>query len=160
MASKQTYKIRGVRFVQTELNYEEDGKVLDLIRGKLTAFSANQEVLGDLIDRLYQDHVLGKLFQLVLKPYQPTIFHALRNSFFAWKNKIDMTDPIRKMGNSEIARVTRDFFVLNMRWIESFSSLGNGSGLILTASPLTAIPQYLRRLFSTSAAAISNVPKN
>jgi hypothetical protein len=71
------------------------------------------------IDRLLEKKLLPRLVRIVLKPYEPNPWRKLLNRFYAWKNDVrGAEDAIAS--SPEFAGMVRDFFLLNVAWIDWF----------------------------------------
>jgi hypothetical protein len=135
------YWIKRTLWYQAELNYEEDGRAKECLKKLEEAFQDEEKSFGVIIEKIYDSGVVPDLFKVILKPYQPTLLHAMWNAFWSRRYRIDMTQIVKVMKNTEIAVVVSDFFLLNTSWI---GGLGNSSD---KSAGSLKLPRWLRSPF-------------
>jgi len=148
------YFFRGMLWMQSELTYGDDGTVKDLLK-TYSAFIASKPGVPALVDKLYNDAVIPKIFRIVLKPSRVWSFLFRRGKEF------DAETFCIGLKNSEVAKVLADFFTLNKSLISGLiglSSLLDFDGLVKVRAMMQA-PSPLNTLFSAPAKDASTKPK-
>jgi hypothetical protein len=122
-------------FKQEELTYGEDAKVKKCIT-QLAEITSGNISLVDALGKIYDSGVAEELFGVILKLYEPTIFHRAWN--FVWSKYYGIDLNHRESGkkkkpaiailkNSEVMAVLADFFVLNTNWMKGLENLKQAS---------------------------------
>jgi len=154
---KKRYSIKRTRWYQDELTYEEDGQAKECLKKLEEAFQGDEKTFGIIIEKVYDSGVIPDLFKVILKPYQPTILHALCNAFWSRWYHLDRTQIVKVMKNSEIGVVVSDFFLLNTSWMgSSGNSSGESTGSLKLPSSLTSL--FPRMRSSTSSPKETSTP--
>lgn len=118
MASdRKRYKIAGTLWYQKELTYGEDLELRPVLKVVSEKFGSGSATMSELIDLAFEGEVLKQLIHVVLKPYEPTPYHKVRNWLNARARGIDRSEILLVMTNSQVAEVLADFFAVNTRWI-------------------------------------------
>ncbi len=121
----------------SELTFEEDASVRKLLKEKLGALGQmNDPTVGGILDFTFESGVLLELFQIILKPYAPTILHRAWNAACIKLHRIDRNEIIKQMTNSEIARATVDFFHVNAKWMSAYLYFADSSILNMPEIPI------------------------
>ena len=134
------HHIHRTLWVQRVMEYEQFTQLIEILSGKFKLFKADEQTFMEWVDVLVKDGVAPKVVAVILAPYQPTVLHALWNAHWSKKNKIDMTDPIQRMGVEQAAEVLLGFFVLNTQLIRRFLRSPIALALKTEISPMI---QYL-----------------
>jgi hypothetical protein len=129
---KRIYNIHRVRFYQTELNYTEHLQVLTLVKEDFAQLSIKEVTLEQLIDKLFLNGTLERLFKIVVKRYEPNVFVKWWNMFWVKVKKVDVTNPITGMTSTQIAKVLSDFFFFYNNWMSGLSSFNQFLGAVST----------------------------
>lgn len=145
----KTYNIKRTFWVQRELEWGENAAIKPFLQKFEEAFAGDDKRFSMIIERIYNTDIIPGLFKIILKPYQPNILWYAWNEFWARRNKVDRTNIVASMKNSEIAEVMMDFFLCNTKWI---AALGNS----VSVSDMSRTPNLAREIlkplmsFSTS----------
>jgi hypothetical protein len=156
---RKRYKIKHMLFYQESLTYDEFVAARALMRG-MPSISSDKVAFGQWIDRMIEAKVLPNLVSVILKPYEPTILQKLWNRFWAWHaglkrgdlGSIISTDPV-------FAGVARDFFLLNVSWLEMWLETPLGSEFHWQEMTPRQILSSLRSYGTSLLAAASSAPK-
>jgi hypothetical protein len=131
MKTIKRYTFRHMLFKQEELTYEEDAKVKKCI-SQLAELTSGNNNLIDALCKVYDSNVAEELFDVILKPYNVTLFHKIWNLFWSeyYGIRLDHNSAnsekkpvITLLKNSEIMEVLADFFVLNTNWMKGLENL-------------------------------------
>jgi len=122
------YKIKGVNYFQDELTFLENEKVNLLFKNNGIDLSIiNSTIVGELIDKMYEQGVLKDLFRIILKIDSTTLKKKIENKFYRRKNNLP-ENIIEVMTNSDIAVVMVDFFLYKIQWLASLMTSLEKSG--------------------------------
>jgi hypothetical protein len=119
---RKIYVIHGSLWEQRPLEYGENELVKPVIKEAYKIWSEHQGNLGMLIDELHTRALLPKLFRVILRPHNPTPVHRLYNYLQRKRIGIPNYPVIHYMTNAQVARVTTDFFLFNLKWINVSSN--------------------------------------
>lgn len=153
------YRFRGTYWFQDTLSYDDFRRLWRLMREKKVATKAsglNAEAIGEWVDALVEADVLPEIVEIVLKPYNGTIFHRTVNRWTAWRHgPVRVRDVIA--ASPDFANVVRDFFLINIAWLTSWVGMsGRLDGFPKGMSPAQMIAA-LTGSFSQFVGTISNV---
>lgn len=154
------YSIKRTLWYQDELTYEEDGRAKEILKKLEELFQGDDRSFGSILEKAYDAGLIPDLFKIILKPYQPTILHALWNAFWARHYHLNLSnipELVGVMKNSEIGLVGRDFFLLNTSWIGSSGSSSDASAGSLKLPRWLRIP-FPRMRSSTSSPKETSTP--
>lgn len=125
----KVYSIHGTLWVQRELTYGEDLQLKGVLKVLSDRFAGGNPTLADVIDTVFDGETVAALVRVILKPYEPTPLHRVYNALRARVGRVDRTNIVNAMPNSQLAGVLADFFMLNTKWIGSLPDLQSISAL-------------------------------
>ena len=120
---KKLYKIKRTLWYQGELTAREDEQVADIHKFVLDSLYSSQSKIGDAIDALYSKQEgetvcrLERIVKVALKPYAPTIFHRLWNSFWMARAGMTVETVYDHIPKSVLVQIVADFFFFDLNWI-------------------------------------------
>ena len=122
------YDILGTKWKQEQGTYEDDCKTNVLIERMQSEVKIESIVFG--IDLMLSNALLPELFSIILKEHTPTIWSKIKQRYFAWKNGLDLKQPILKLQQWQRRKILQDFFVLNHSSIPNSKDLESIFNLI------------------------------
>lgn len=158
MASERmVYRIHGMYWQQQALNYGQLVELYKLLKGRFAGFAWTSPQLGAWLDKLIEDDLAPRAVAVVLTPYEPTPLHRAWNRWMAKRNGINTPQDLAKVItlSPRFARVVRDFFFLNVAWLEGWLNMPLRSGTELGNMSPMQIVQSLTRVSMTLAEATS-----
>jgi hypothetical protein len=152
----KVYRIKRTFWKQDVMEFEDLLKVKELLKGRFKDFKANVQAFGALMDSLFDDVVLENLMAIVLRPYEPTVFHRWWNHYQCRRQGITRDHLIRHMTLPQIAKVGTDFFLLNLLWIDDWLDSPIDSGFQLNKQTPRQLMLLLSKFFTQFAVGISH----
>ena len=121
------YKIGGIEFLQSELTWKNDKKLVRLYGKVQSAAFKNEELkLKDLQPMLAKYKLLPRFFAIILQP-KLSIRYIIS---FKWIPYLLGKVNLDQFTNSEISQIFKDFFLLNQKFAMQLGELANALGLI------------------------------
>ena len=126
---KFNYKIGGISYLQTELTWKNDKKLIALYgRVHSVAFKQEELRLKDLQPLLAKYNLLNHFFGIILRP-QLSFRYIVSFKWASYRlGKISLDHAT----NSEIGQIFQDFFLLNRAFGTKLKEWANALGLIAT----------------------------
>ena len=120
------YIFHGIRYKQEELTFAQDGIVRELLV-RIAGSTGPNATLGEWLDAVLREQIAESLFEIILKPHEPTLLHRWGNRCRLWRKGIAPGGRgiLPHLHNSQVAEVLADFFDLNTSWMSGFSGIVN-----------------------------------
>ena len=150
---RKFYLIRGMPLYMRELDFDEDVRLKRILSNYLARMVPDG--IDSVIASMMESGALADAVALVLKPVPGLGWWV---SFRLWTFGLERKDLIRKMRNSEIARVVVDFFQINLSLMGAYLSFADGSDWRTALIPLLGKSLYLKNPFYTSPAETPGEP--
>jgi len=156
---RKSYTIRRILFYQEALSYDDFVASWEITRGKWQPVTAEKQSFASWIDGMIKAGTLPQLAQIVLKLDDKTPLHWIWNRFWLWRakgkngtfGKVLSLDPI-------FSSVIRDFFFINVSWIEMWLDTPLGSDLNLKAMTARQVISLVKSFFTAQVAGASKMP--
>jgi hypothetical protein len=122
------YRIKRMYWKQEELTYGEFIEVFRLFRGRFETFSSNAEKFGAFVDKMVDDRVMPEFISIALKPDSGNPAKRFINVVLMRRGKVERKNLVEHMVARQIAEAVKDFFLINLSWIDSFMNSKIGLG--------------------------------
>jgi hypothetical protein len=111
---KRTYKINGKYYKQTEatLNQYEAAQNILGKESPLVQPKADPQIIGEAIEKLFDEGKLRKLFGIILQPDNSSLWKWIKNLFTVGESPF----VIDGMTAQQVGQVALDFYLINIGW--------------------------------------------